>query len=119
MVAGVHRTDDVSDNSRRDVDDDVVAELLDDPVRRQLVEHLHGTSGEGLQYLSILLTRSEARRRGTSVVEVGFDRMQREVEQTHIPVLEEAGVLSFNEESEWVSLDPAARPVIESVLDDG
>lgn len=70
-----------------DHDREATADALSHPIRRTIVDHLYGTDGEGLRYLSIVVTREQANRRGVTITSVGFDPVQEEIVTEHLPVL--------------------------------
>lgn len=108
----------MSDEHSRDIDRDLSADVVDHPVRRHIVKLLAQTEGMGLRYLSILVTREEARRQESSIAEIGIGRMQAEIETHHLPALVDSGVLQYNERTEWASVTPGAEKVIESLLEE-
>lgn len=97
-----------------DNDPDEIADALAHPVRREIVEHLQDVDGEGLRYLSIVVTKQEAARRGVSISSVGFDRVQEEIVNEHVPVLEDAGLLHYNPTTEWVEMDGTPGKYLDS-----
>lgn len=87
---------------------DGTREVLSHPVRRAIVETVRGNDGAGLRYLAIEVACREANRRGSSASAVGFDRMREEIETHHLPVLVDAGIVHYNDETEWVRTDGEA-----------
>ena len=97
-------------------DREAITDALSHPARRKIVDHLRRTDGEGLRYLSIAVARAEARRREVSIASIGFDRVQKEVVTEHIPVLEDAGLVRYNSDTEWLEMDGAPEEYIDSGL---
>lgn len=95
-----------------------IADVLADPVRRRIVEFLRTRDGAGLQYLTIAVTRMEAERRDTSIATIGFDEMQEEIESTHVPALEDAGLIHYDGDTEWLALDGAPNEFVDPALDE-
>lgn len=101
-----------------DFDSDAIADLLSHPIRRYIVGHLRDNGGVGLRYLSILVTRLEAERLDRSKTAIGFQRMQEEIGNEHIPLLEDAGVVEYNPDTEWLELNGAPTDCVDSALDE-
>ena len=97
-----------------DHDPDEIADALAHPVRRAIVEHLRDADGEGLRYLSIVVTKREAARREVSITSIGFDRVQEEIVNEHLPVLEDAGLVHYNPTTEWVEMDGVPGEYLDS-----
>ena len=102
--------------SGEDHDREAIADALSHPARREIVDHLRGTDGEGLRYLANVVTREEANRRGVSITSVGFDRVQEVIVTEHLPVLEDAGLVNYNPETEWLEIDGAPGEYIDSEI---
>lgn len=106
------------DDGGRTHDGDAIADVLSHPVRHRIVERLRGREGEGLRYLSIVLARREARRLDTSIASIGFGDMLDEIESTHVPALEGAGLIHYDPDTEWLEMDGAPPEYVDSEFDD-
>lgn len=94
-------------------DPEVVADVLTDSARRRIAEFQRGRDGPGPQYLAIAATRMEAERLETSIASIGSDDLEDEIESTHVPLLEDAGVVHYGwtpSGSRWTA--PRASPSI-------
>lgn len=107
----------MSDGDDRSSKGDTVADLLEDPIRRGVVERLYHRDGIGLRYLALVITREVAERRGTSIIDVGVGRIQEELERSHIPALAEAGLVRYNERTEWLELDESWAAALAAELE--
>lgn len=97
-----------------DGDENGVHGSLSNPLRRDIVEMVARHDGVGLRYLALRIRSKEANRQEIPLTKIGYDHMRDEIEQTHLPVLVAAGVIRYNDETEWIELEEDSPESIES-----
>lgn len=99
-------------------EEEAAVDALAHPVRRQLVDVVREKEGAGLGYLAVTLDRSNADGATGSRRSIGVDRMRTELEETHVPRLEAAGLVEFTPETGWVELGGVPEADCESVSEE-
>lgn len=99
-------------------EEEAVVDALAHPVRRQPVDVVREKDGAGVGHLAVALDRSNADGATGSRRSIGVERMRTELEETHVPRLEAAGLVEFTPKTGRVELGDVSEADCESVSEE-